>query len=160
MTVVCSRLQAAAVAFGEKLPIPEIVAIGGQSDGKSSLLEAFLGFRFNVREVEMGTRRSAAIHQDPCRVECLLRLPAECLPHLPAEFRRFCRPLIVQMATNPGPQSTLPKTARHAFHSRHPRRGMQVTDERMLTQSAWSHVADSRTRILRSMGPQSSQLAQ
>ncbi|KAJ0250449.1 Dynamin-related protein 5A [Hirschfeldia incana] len=52
-----SRLQAAAVAFGEKLPIPEIVAIGGQSDGKSSLLEALLGFRFNVREVEMGTRR-------------------------------------------------------------------------------------------------------
>ena len=52
-----SRLQAAAVAFGETLPIPEIVAIGGQSDGKSSLLEAFLGFRFNVREVEMGTRR-------------------------------------------------------------------------------------------------------
>jgi Dynamin family len=33
------------------------VQIGGQSDGKSSLLEAFLGFRFNVREVEMGTRR-------------------------------------------------------------------------------------------------------
>nr|XP_043630910.1 dynamin-related protein 5A-like [Erigeron canadensis] len=52
-----NRLQAAAVAFGEKLPIPEIVVIGGQSDGKSSLLEALLGFRFNVREVEMGTRR-------------------------------------------------------------------------------------------------------
>eukprot|EP00877_Chromochloris_zofingiensis_P001237 jgi/Chrzof1/11113/Cz05g24080.t1 len=54
-----SRLQAAAVAFGDScsLPIPEIVAIGGQSDGKSSLMEAFLGFRFNVREVEMGTRR-------------------------------------------------------------------------------------------------------
>lgn len=45
----CSRLQAAAVAHGESLPIPEIVAIGGQSDGKSSLLEAFLGFRFNIR---------------------------------------------------------------------------------------------------------------
>lgn len=52
-----SRLQAAAVAFGESLGVPEIVAIGGQSDGKSSLMEAFLGFRFNVREVEMGTRR-------------------------------------------------------------------------------------------------------
>lgn len=51
-----NRLQAVAVAFGEKLPIPEIVALGGQSDGKSSLLEALLGFRFNVREVEMGTR--------------------------------------------------------------------------------------------------------
>ncbi|CAJ1978555.1 unnamed protein product [Sphenostylis stenocarpa] len=52
-----NRLQGAAVAFGETLPIPEIVAVGGQSDGKSSLLEALLGFRFNVREVEMGTRR-------------------------------------------------------------------------------------------------------
>lgn len=40
-----SRLQAAAVAFGENIAIPEIVAIGGQSDGKSSLLEAFLGVR-------------------------------------------------------------------------------------------------------------------
>jgi hypothetical protein len=42
-----SRLQAAAVAFGDScnLPIPEIVAIGGQSDGKSSLMEAFLGVR-------------------------------------------------------------------------------------------------------------------
>lgn len=38
-----SRLQAAAVAFGEQIEVPEIVAIGGQSDGKSSLLEAFLG---------------------------------------------------------------------------------------------------------------------
>ncbi|XP_071736666.1 dynamin-related protein 5A-like [Rutidosis leptorrhynchoides] len=52
-----NRLQSIAVAFGEKLPIPEIVVIGGQSDGKSSLLEALLGFKFNVREVEMGTRR-------------------------------------------------------------------------------------------------------
>lgn len=44
-----SRLQAAAVAFGENLPIPEIVAIGGQSDGKSSLLEAFLGVSVGCR---------------------------------------------------------------------------------------------------------------
>ncbi|KAL3684675.1 hypothetical protein R1sor_002697 [Riccia sorocarpa] len=29
-----SRLQASAVAFDENLPIPEIVAVGGQSDGK------------------------------------------------------------------------------------------------------------------------------
>ncbi|KAB2044095.1 hypothetical protein ES319_D01G066100v1, partial [Gossypium barbadense] len=36
---------------------PKIVAFGSQSDGKSSLLEALLGFRFNVREIEMGTRR-------------------------------------------------------------------------------------------------------
>ncbi len=45
-----SRLQAAAVAFGENLPIPEIVAIGGQSDGKSSLLEAFLGVSAACRD--------------------------------------------------------------------------------------------------------------
>ncbi|KAL0320663.1 UNVERIFIED_CONTAM: Dynamin-related protein 5A, partial [Sesamum radiatum] len=66
-----NRLQAAAVAFGEKLPIPEIVAIGGQSDGKSSLLEALLGFRFNVREVEMGTRRPLILQMvhDPTAME-------------------------------------------------------------------------------------------
>ncbi|XVF70187.1 hypothetical protein PTKIN_Ptkin11bG0141200 [Pterospermum kingtungense] len=52
-----NRLQAYAVAFGLELPIPEIVAIGGQSHGKSSLLEALFGFRFNVCQVEMGTRR-------------------------------------------------------------------------------------------------------
>jgi hypothetical protein len=43
---VCSRLQSTSVAIGESFPIPEIVAIGGQSDGKSSLLEAFLGVRW------------------------------------------------------------------------------------------------------------------
>ena len=75
-----NRLQAAAVAFGEKVPIPEIVALGGQSDGKSSLLEALLGFRFNVREVEMGTRRPLILQMvhdpsapDPrCRFQVLL----------------------------------------------------------------------------------------
>ncbi|KAK9915687.1 hypothetical protein WJX75_002660 [Coccomyxa subellipsoidea] len=74
-----SRLQAAAVAFGESLPIPEIVAIGGQSDGKSSLLEAFLGFRFNVREVEMGTRRPliCLMVHDPTAETPRCRLQAE-----------------------------------------------------------------------------------
>eukprot|EP00879_Flechtneria_rotunda_P029113 GHRR01031381.1.p1 GENE.GHRR01031381.1~~GHRR01031381.1.p1 ORF type:complete len:156 (+),score=46.41 GHRR01031381.1:86-553(+) len=76
-----SRLQAAAVAFGEScsLPIPEIVAIGGQSDGKSSLLEAFLGFRFNVREVEMGTRRPLIVQMkhDPDALEPRCRLQDE-----------------------------------------------------------------------------------
>lgn len=50
-----SRLQAAAVAFGENLPIPEIVAIGGQSDGKSSLLEAFLGVSTAESGLESGS---------------------------------------------------------------------------------------------------------
>ncbi|KAJ0101932.1 hypothetical protein Patl1_04684 [Pistacia atlantica] len=73
-----NRLQAAAVAFGEKLPIPEIVALGGQSDGKSSLLEALLGFRFNVREVEMGTRRPLILQMvhDPTAVDPRCRFQA------------------------------------------------------------------------------------
>lgn len=37
-----NRLQAAAYAIGESLQIPELVVIGGQSDGKSTILEAFL----------------------------------------------------------------------------------------------------------------------
>ncbi|TYG42059.1 hypothetical protein ES288_D12G226400v1 [Gossypium darwinii] len=35
----------------------KIVALGSQSDGKSSLLEALLRFRFNVCEIEIGTCR-------------------------------------------------------------------------------------------------------
>ncbi|KAL5564405.1 hypothetical protein UlMin_027569 [Ulmus minor] len=74
-----NRLQAAAVAFGEKLPIPEIVALGGQSDGKSSLLEALLGFRFNIREVEMGTRRPLILQMvhDPTALEPRCRFQEE-----------------------------------------------------------------------------------
>ncbi|XP_015583690.1 dynamin-related protein 5A isoform X2 [Ricinus communis] len=74
-----NRLQAAAVAFGEKLPIPEIVALGGQSDGKSSLLEALLGFRFNVREVEMGTRRPLILQMvhDPSALDPRCRFQEE-----------------------------------------------------------------------------------
>ncbi|KAL8223686.1 hypothetical protein R6Q57_019161 [Mikania cordata] len=74
-----NRLQSAAVAFGEKLPIPEIVALGGQSDGKSSLLEALLGFRFNVREVEMGTRRPLILQMvhDPTALDPRCRFQDE-----------------------------------------------------------------------------------
>uniref|UniRef100_A0A7N0UP39 Dynamin-type G domain-containing protein n=1 Tax=Kalanchoe fedtschenkoi TaxID=63787 RepID=A0A7N0UP39_KALFE len=74
-----NRLQSAAVAFGEKLPIPEIVAIGGQSDGKSSLLEALLGFRFNVREIEMGTRRPLILQMvhDPTALDPRCRFQEE-----------------------------------------------------------------------------------
>jgi hypothetical protein len=63
-----NHLQA---AFREKLPITDIMALGGQSDGKSSLLEALLGFRFNVREVEMGTRRPLILQMvhDPTALE-------------------------------------------------------------------------------------------
>ncbi|KAK9789025.1 hypothetical protein WJX73_002091 [Symbiochloris irregularis] len=74
-----TQLQAAAVAFDESFYIPEIVAIGGQSDGKSSLLEAFLGFKFNVREVEMGTRRPLIVQMfhNPEAVTPCCRLKAE-----------------------------------------------------------------------------------
>ncbi|KAK1416772.1 hypothetical protein QVD17_25888 [Tagetes erecta] len=74
-----NRLQSAAVAFGEKLPIPEIVALGGQSDGKSSLLEALLGFQFNVREVEMGTCRPLILQMvhDPTAVDPRCRFQEE-----------------------------------------------------------------------------------
>ncbi|KAL9996349.1 putative dynamin GTPase [Helianthus debilis subsp. tardiflorus] len=74
-----NRLQSAVVAFGEKLPIPEIVALGGQSDGKSSLLEALLGFRFNVREVEMGTRRPLILQMvhDPTALDPRCRFQEE-----------------------------------------------------------------------------------
>ncbi|KAE8769665.1 Dynamin-like protein C [Hordeum vulgare] len=48
-----------------------MVAIGGQSKCKSSLLEALLGFRFNVREVEMGTRRPLVLQMvhDPTALD-------------------------------------------------------------------------------------------
>ncbi|XVF18825.1 hypothetical protein REPUB_Repub11eG0056300 [Reevesia pubescens] len=74
-----NHLQAASVAFGEKLPIPEIVALGGQSDGKSSLLEALIGFRFNVREVKMGTRRPLILQMvhDPSALEPRCRFQEE-----------------------------------------------------------------------------------
>ncbi|MBA0878144.1 hypothetical protein Goshw_012368 [Gossypium schwendimanii] len=60
-----------AVAFGEKLPILKIVALGDQSDGKSSLLEALLEFRFSVREIEMGARRPLILQMvhDPSALE-------------------------------------------------------------------------------------------
>ncbi|CAM8880074.1 unnamed protein product [Rhodiola kirilowii] len=76
---VYNKLQSAAVAFGEKIPIPEIVVIGGQSDGKSSLLEALLGFRFNVREVEMGTRRPLILQMvhDPTALDPRCRFQDE-----------------------------------------------------------------------------------
>ncbi len=57
-----SRLQATSVAIGESFPIPEIVAIGGQSDGKSSLLEAFLGVRMTSRQ-RLFHVRSAEAHR-------------------------------------------------------------------------------------------------
>jgi hypothetical protein len=92
----------ARAAYGEKLPIPEIVAIGGQSDGKSSLLEAFLGFRFNVREVEMGTRRPLMLQMvhNPDATEprvCLQDEDADSYgPTIMPETGEFALPLLLQ----------------------------------------------------------------
>ena len=47
--------MAFAETFGENLPTPKIITLGGESNGKISLLEDILGFRFSDREVEMGT---------------------------------------------------------------------------------------------------------
>ncbi|XP_062170517.1 dynamin-related protein 5A-like [Alnus glutinosa] len=102
-------LQAAAAVFGEELPIPEIVALGGQSDCKSSLLEALPGFRFKVREVEMGTRRplilqmvhdpSALEPRCPFQVDWLNKIIAHILPYLHKE--EGTRELLVQNKTKP-----------------------------------------------------------
>lgn len=55
------------------------MAIGGQSDGKSSLLEAFLGFRFNITSSEMGTRRPLIVQMvhDPSALDPRCRLQEE-----------------------------------------------------------------------------------
>jgi hypothetical protein len=62
------------------------VAVGGQSDGKSSLLEALLGFRFNLREVEMGTRRPLVLQMvhDPTahNPRCRFKVKVPVLPLL------------------------------------------------------------------------------
>jgi GTP-binding protein EngB required for normal cell division len=49
-------LQQVSQSTGIKVQQPEIVIVGGQSDGKSSLVEAIVGFKFNFIAVEMGTR--------------------------------------------------------------------------------------------------------
>lgn len=107
-----SRLQAAAVAFGDScsLPIPEIVAIGGQSDGKSSLMEAFLGVR--PGELRPGAQRTAAhtlAGGAPCSMQYPCAVPGHLLVCLPTQFRFNVRevemgtrrPLIVQMVHDP-----------------------------------------------------------
>ncbi|KAE9452481.1 hypothetical protein C3L33_15614, partial [Rhododendron williamsianum] len=83
-------LQAAAFAFGE---IPEIVAFG-----KSSLLEALLRFRFNVREVKMGTRRPLILQMvhDATALEPRCRfqrtdLVGEFVGHTGPKTRRKCK---------------------------------------------------------------------
>jgi GTPase SAR1 family protein len=43
-------------SFGIQFETPELVVVGMQSDGKSSFIEALLGFQFNI--VETSTHAS------------------------------------------------------------------------------------------------------
>lgn len=50
-------LQCISHDFGIQFETPELVVVGMQSDGKSSFIEALLGFQFNIVETNIGTRR-------------------------------------------------------------------------------------------------------
>lgn len=50
-------LQGVSTDFGISFDVPELVVVGMQSDGKSSFIEALLGFQFNVVDSNIGTRR-------------------------------------------------------------------------------------------------------
>ncbi|BFU20479.1 dynamin family protein [Entamoeba histolytica HM-1:IMSS-B] len=50
-------LQSLSTSLGIPIETPEIVVVGMQSDGKSSFIEALVGFQFNVVESTIGTRR-------------------------------------------------------------------------------------------------------
>ncbi|KAL6054695.1 putative Interferon-induced GTP-binding protein Mx2 [Balamuthia mandrillaris] len=52
-----NELQGISHDFNIHFETPEIVVVGMQSDGKSSFIEALLGFQFNVVETNIGTRR-------------------------------------------------------------------------------------------------------
>jgi GTPase SAR1 family protein len=54
-------LQSIASQFNVTLDIPEVVVVGMQSDGKSSFIEALLGFQFNIVDTGIGTRRPLII---------------------------------------------------------------------------------------------------
>eukprot|EP00761_Pharyngomonas_kirbyi_P008949 gb/GECH01008962.1/.p1 GENE.gb/GECH01008962.1/~~gb/GECH01008962.1/.p1 ORF type:complete len:869 (+),score=229.05 gb/GECH01008962.1/:1-2607(+) len=50
-------LQGIARQLNMNFEFPEIVVVGMQSDGKSSFVEALLGFQFNMIDTQLGTRR-------------------------------------------------------------------------------------------------------
>ncbi len=92
-----SDLQAMSIDNNLALRCPELVVVGMQSDGKSSLVEALLGFTFNIVSSNIGTRRPLIIsminsraHPEPC---CRFRLEEsaggeeyESAPTLPANL--------------------------------------------------------------------------
>lgn len=73
-----SELQAISADNNLGLRCPELVVVGMQSDGKSTFVEALLGFSFNIVSSNIGTRRPLVIsminsraHVEPC---CRFRL--------------------------------------------------------------------------------------
>lgn len=73
-----SDLQAVSSDNNLGLRCPELVVVGMQSDGKSTFVEALLGFSFNIVSSNIGTRRPLVIsmvnsraHSEPC---CRFRL--------------------------------------------------------------------------------------
>lgn len=93
----------------QTLNIPEIVAIGGQSDGKSSLLEAFLGVSPRLSACQAAAAGDSRM-PDPFFLHALTH-PSSLPPSLPLiqQFRFNItssemgtrRPLIVQMVHDP-----------------------------------------------------------
>lgn len=65
-----------------QVDVPEMVIVGMQSDGKSSFLEALLGFQFNVVDSNIGTRRPLVLQMlcDPARSEPRCRFKKETGP--------------------------------------------------------------------------------
>jgi hypothetical protein len=55
------NVQLMTARFKMRWQVPELVVVGMQSDGKSSFIEALLGFQFNVVESNIGTRRPLII---------------------------------------------------------------------------------------------------
>lgn len=51
----------------EELKFPELVICGFQSEGKSTIVESLLGFRFNIVKTEMGTKFPLFIQTQHCK---------------------------------------------------------------------------------------------
>ncbi|KAL7718689.1 Dynamin-type G domain-containing protein [Entamoeba marina] len=64
-----NNLQSLSTSLGIPIETPELVVVGMQSDGKSSFIEALVGFQFNVVESTIGTRRPLIIQMtnDPTK---------------------------------------------------------------------------------------------
>eukprot|EP01101_Sappina_pedata_P002287 TRINITY_DN12531_c0_g1_i1.p1 TRINITY_DN12531_c0_g1~~TRINITY_DN12531_c0_g1_i1.p1 ORF type:complete len:934 (-),score=360.41 TRINITY_DN12531_c0_g1_i1:13-2775(-) len=72
-------LQVIAQKFKIDFESPELVVVGMQSDGKSSFIEALMGFQFNIVDSNIGTRRPLIIQMvnDPTMVRPYCRFRKE-----------------------------------------------------------------------------------